>query len=162
MALAILDRGTGDLARYPAATHGAEDAPEGFHNFIGSNDEENAKLISSDNAGEIAKSCEKMQLRHGTSTPRRPQNNGVAERSVCRVIEGTKACLLQRGLGHSWWREVSMCTADNITLQPPPDGPDAPSGYEQRREDKFGGVLRPFGCAVECRSKNEPRARECN
>ena len=72
VALAIYDRGAGDPARYPAATHSAEDALKGFQNFIGSNDEEKVKLVYTDNAGEFAKSCTTMQLRRDTSTPRRP------------------------------------------------------------------------------------------
>ena len=53
-----------------------------------------------------------------------------------------------------------MCFADNFTLLPPPDDPGKPSACEQRHGESFKGETLPFGCAVEFRSKKEPRVRE--
>ena len=44
------------------------------------------------------KSCEELCWNHWTSTPDRSQTNGIAERAVRRVKEGTSAVLLQLGL----------------------------------------------------------------
>ena len=62
-----------------------------------------AKVIYTDNSLEFGKSCENLSWNHCTSTPNRSETNGIAERAVCRVKEGTSAVLLQSGLNESWW-----------------------------------------------------------
>ena len=42
--------------------------------------------------------CEDLSWNHCTSTPHRSETNGIAERAVCRVKEGTSAVFLQSGL----------------------------------------------------------------
>ena len=42
-------------------------------------------------------------------TPHRSETNGVAERAVRRVKEGTSAVLLQSGLNESWWADSMEC-----------------------------------------------------
>ena len=39
------------------------------------------------------------------NTPHRSETDGIAERAVRRVKEGTSAVLLQSGLNESWWAE---------------------------------------------------------
>ena len=46
---------------------------------------------------------------HCTSTPHRSETNGIAERAVRRVKEGTSAVLLQSGLNESWWADSMEC-----------------------------------------------------
>ena len=48
-----------------------------------------------------AKTCEDLSWDHCTSTPHRSETNGIAERAVRRVKEGTSAVLLQSGLNES-------------------------------------------------------------
>ena len=43
------------------------------------------------------------------STPHRSETNGIAERAVRRVKEGTSAVLLQSGLGNEWWADSMEC-----------------------------------------------------
>ena len=43
------------------------------------------------------------------STPHRSETNGIAERAVRRVKEGTSAVLLQSGLNESWWADSMEC-----------------------------------------------------
>ena len=43
------------------------------------------------------------------STPHRSETNGIAERAVRRVKEGTSALLLQSGLNESWWADSMEC-----------------------------------------------------
>ena len=43
------------------------------------------------------------------STPSRSETNGIAERAVRRVKEGTSAVLLQSGLNESWWADSMEC-----------------------------------------------------
>ena len=56
------------------------------------------KVIYTDKSLEFGKACEDLSWNHCTSTPHRSQTNGVAERAVRRVKEGTSAVLLQSGL----------------------------------------------------------------
>ena len=51
----------------------------------------------------------KSLLNHCMSTPHRSETNGIAERAVRRVKEGTSAVLLQSGLNESWWADSMEC-----------------------------------------------------
>ena len=51
-----------------------------------------------DNSLEFGKACEDLSWNHRTSTPHRSETNGIAERAVRVVKEGTSAVLLQTGL----------------------------------------------------------------
>ena len=53
------------------------------------------KSIDTDNSLEFGKACEDLSGNHCTSTPHRSETNGIAERAVRRVKEGTSAVLLQ-------------------------------------------------------------------
>ena len=52
---------------------------------------------------------EDLSWNHCTSTPHRSETNGIAERAVRRVKEGTSAVLLQSGLNGSWWADSMEC-----------------------------------------------------
>ena len=56
--------------------------------------ERNPKVIYTDNSLEFGKACEDLSWNHCTSTPHRSETNGIAERAVRRVKEGTSAVLL--------------------------------------------------------------------
>ena len=57
----------------------------------------------------FGKSCEELSWNHRTSTPHISETNGIAERAVCRVKEGTSAVLLQCGLDDDWWADSMEC-----------------------------------------------------
>ena len=82
-----------------------------------------------------------------TSTPHRSETNGIAERAVRRVKEGTSAVLLQSGLNESWWADSMECYTylRNVTdlLS------DGKTPYERRFGKPFGGPVIPFGSLVE-------------
>ena len=65
------------------------------------------KVINTDIVLDFGKACEDRSWNHCTSTPHRSETNGIAERAVRRVKEGTSAVLLQSGLDDNW-RAVSM------------------------------------------------------
>ena len=67
---------------------------------------EKLEVIYTDNSLEFGKACEDFSWNHWTSH-HRSETNGIAERAVRRVKEGTSAVLLQSGLKESWW-VVSM------------------------------------------------------
>ena len=67
------------------------------------------KVIFTDSSLEFGKACEDISWNHSTSTPHRTQTNGIAERAVRRVKEGTSAVLLQSGLNESWWADSVEC-----------------------------------------------------
>ena len=52
-----------------------------------------------DNPSKFGKSCEDLSWNHRTFTPHRSETNGIAERAVRRIKEGTSAVLLQVWLG---------------------------------------------------------------
>ena len=54
-------------------------------------------VIYADNSLEFGKACEDLSWNHCTSTPHRSETNGIAERAVRRIKEGTSAVFLQRG-----------------------------------------------------------------
>ena len=67
------------------------------------------KVIYTDNSLKFGKACEDLSLNHCTSTPHRSETNGIAERAVRRVKEGTFAVLLQPGLKENWWADSMEC-----------------------------------------------------
>ena len=104
-------------------------------------------MIYTDNSLEFGKACEDLSWNHCTSTPHRSETNGIAERAVRRVKEGTSAILLQSGLNESWWADSMNVTlfCENVTdlLS------DGKTPYERRFGKPFGGPVIPFGSLVE-------------
>ena len=84
---------------------------------------------------------------HCTSTPHRSETNGIAERAVRRVKEGTSAVLLQSGLNENWWADFMECytylrhVTDLLS--------DGKTPYERRFGQPFKGPIIPFGSLVE-------------
>ena len=67
-----------------------------------------------DNVWEFGRACEELSRNHCTSTSHRSETDGIAERAVRRVKEGTSAVctsavLLQSGLNESWWADSMEC-----------------------------------------------------
>ena len=77
----------------------------------------------------------------------RSETNGIAERAVRRVKEGTSAVLLQSGLNESWWADSMECYTylRNVTdlLS------NGKTSYERRFGQPFNGPIVPFGSLVE-------------
>ena len=70
---------------------------------------EKPEVIYTDNSLEFGKACEDLSWNHCTSTPHRPETNGIAKRAVRRVKEGTSAVLSQSGLDENWWADSMEC-----------------------------------------------------
>ena len=69
----------------------------------------NSKVIYTDNSLKFGKSREELSWNHCTSTPRRSETNGIAERAVRRVKQVTSAVLLKSGLDKDWWADSMEC-----------------------------------------------------
>ena len=67
------------------------------------------KVICTDNSPEFGKACEDLSWNRCTSTPHRSETDGIAERAVRRIKEGTSAVLLQSGLDEKWWADSMEC-----------------------------------------------------
>ena len=60
------------------------------------------KVIYTGNSLEFGKACEDLSWKQCTSTAHRSETNGIAERAVRRVKEGTFAVLLQSSLDETF------------------------------------------------------------
>ena len=84
---------------------------------------------------------------HCTSTPHRSETNGIAERAVRRVKEGTSAVLLQSGLDEKWWADSTECFSHLRNIQDLLS--DGKTPYERRFGKPIQGPIIPFGSLVE-------------
>ena len=95
------------IQAYSCKTKTSQETQRSSQKFL--EPERNAKVIYTDNSLEFGKACEDLSWNHCTSTPHRSETNGIAERAVRRVQEGTSAVLLQSGLNESWWADSMEC-----------------------------------------------------
>ena len=105
--LVILDRFTQWLQSYACKSKNAHDTLQAFQRFLGPNVK--AKHTYTDGSKEFEKAMDLMEACHDTSTPYASQTNGVAERAVRKVKEGTACLLDQSGLSEEWWAEAMDC-----------------------------------------------------
>ena len=92
---------------YPCKTKTSQETQKNLMKFL--EPTRKPKVIYTDNSLEFGKSCEELFWNHCTPTPHRSETNGIAERAVRRVKEGTSAVLLQSGLGNEWWAASMEC-----------------------------------------------------
>ncbi len=95
--LVIQDRFTRWLECYPTPEHTTHATTTAFRAFLGHC---SAKRACADGFQELTGACKAMGIVPDIATPHRPQTNGVTERAVRRVLEGTRAVLLASGLPH--------------------------------------------------------------
>ena len=100
------------------------------------------KVIYNDNSLEFGKSCEELSWNQCTSTPHRSETNGIAERAVPRVKEGTSAVLLQSGLDNEWWADSMECYCYLRNIHDLFS--DGKTPYERRFGMPFNGPVVPF------------------
>ena len=148
-AVVVQDLATQWIQSYPCKTKSSQETERSFHKFLEPN--RKPKVIYTDNSLEFGKDCEDLSWNHCTSTPHRSETNGIAERAVRRVKEGTSAVLLQLGLDENWWADSMECYTylRNVTdlLS------DGKTPYEKRfGQPKIGPTL-PCGSLVEYHPK---------
>ena len=144
-AVVVQDLATQWIQAYPCKNKTSQETQRSLQKFL--EPERKPKVIYTDNSLEFRKACEDLSWNHCTSTPHRSETNGIAERAVRRVKEGTSAVLLQSGLKESWWADSMECYTylRNVTdlLS------DGKTPYERRFGQPFKGPIIPFGSLVE-------------
>ena len=106
-AVVVQDLATQWIQAYPCKNKTSQETQRSLQKFL--EPERNPKVIYTDNSLEFGKACEDLSWNHCTSTPHRSETNGIAERAVRRVKEGTSAVLLQSGLDENWWADSMEC-----------------------------------------------------
>ena len=96
---------------------------------------------------EFGKSRVELSWNHCTSTPHRSETNGIAERAVRRVIDGTSAVLLQSGLDNEWWADSMECYCNLRNIQDILSDGKTPNGRQFGMS--FNGPAIPNGAMVE-------------
>ena len=107
----------------------------------------NQKSFTLTNSLEFGKACEDLSWKHCTSTPHRSEPNGIAERAVRRIEEGTSAALLQSSLDEKWQVDSMECYCYLRNIQDLLS--DGKTPYEKRFGEPFQGPIIRFGSMVE-------------
>ena len=144
-AVVVQDLATQWIQSYPCKAKTSQETQRSLQKFL--EPDRKPTVICTDNSLEFGKACEDLSWNHCTSTPHRSLTNGIAERAVRRVKEGTSAVLSQSGLSESWWADSMECCTylRNVTdlLS------DGKTPYETRFGQPFKGPNIPFGSLVE-------------
>ena len=145
VALIVLDRFTKWLQGYAAKSKAHDEVMRDLQRFLGP--QVKPQHVFTDNSKEFIKALEELNWPHDTSTPNRPQTNGIIERCVRVVKEGTSCVMVQSGLADKWWPEAMncFCFLRNATLVL--DTGVTP--YKNRFGSDFSGPLIPFGAEIE-------------
>ena len=106
-AVVMQDLATQWIQSYPCKTKTSQETQRSLQKFL--EPDRKPKVIYTDNSLEFGKACEDLSWNHCTSTPHRSETNGIVERAVRRVKEGTSAVLLQSGLNENWWADSMEC-----------------------------------------------------
>ena len=138
-AVVVQDLATQWIQSYPRRNQTSQETERSLRKFL--EPSEKPKVIYTDNSLEFGKSCEDLSWNHRTSTPHRSETNGIAERAVRRVKEGTSAVLLQS------WADSMECYCN---LRNMPDfSAEGKTHYERPFGEPFKGPVIPFGAMVE-------------
>lgn len=100
VALIVVDRATRWFQGYAAKTKEASEVIRDLQRFVGP--QVKPKHVYHDNSKELHKALEVLNWLHDPSTPHRPQTNGVVERAVRVIKEGTSCVMVQSGFAEKW------------------------------------------------------------
>ena len=143
--LVVQDLATQWLQSYPCTTKTSDYTQKSLQKFL--EPMRKPKVIYTDNSLEFGKSCEELTWNHCTSTPHRSETNGIAERAVRGVKEGTSAVLLQSSLDEQRWGDSMECYCYLRNIQDLLS--DGNRTYEKRFGMSFNGPVIPFGAVAE-------------
>ena len=106
-AIVVQDLATQWIQAYPCETKTSQETEKSLQKFL--EPTRKPKVIYTDNSLEFGKVCEDLSWNHCTSTPFSSETDGIAERAVRRIKEGTSSVLLQSGLDEKWWADSMEC-----------------------------------------------------
>ena len=144
-AIVVQDLATQWIQSYPCKTKTSQETQRSLQKFL--EPDRKPEVIYSDNSLEFGKACEDLSWNHCTSTRHRSETNGIGERAVRRVKEGTSAALLQSGLNENWWADSMECYIYLRNIQDLLS--DVKTPFERRFWKPFKGPIIPFGSLVE-------------
>ena len=144
-AVVVQDLATQRIQSYPCKTKTSQETQRSLQKFLEPN--RKPKVIYTDKSLEFGKACEHLSWNHCTSTPHRSETNGIAERAVRRVKEGTSAAMLQSGLDENWCADSMECYIYLRNVQDLMS--DGNTSCERRFGKPFEGPIIPFGSLVE-------------
>ena len=144
-AIVVQDLDTQWIQSYPCKTKTSQETQRSLQKFL--EPDWKPKVIYTDSSLEFGKACEDLSWNHCTSTPHRSETNGISDRAVRRVKEGTPAVLLQSGLDEKWWADSMECYTYLRNIQDLLS--DGKTPYERRFGEPFKGPIIPFGSLVE-------------
>ena len=132
-AVVVQDLATQRIHSYPCTTKTSQKTQWSLQKFLEPN--RKPKVVYTDNSLEFGKACEDLSWNHCTSTPHRSETNGIAERAVRRVKEGTSAVLLRSSLDEKWWADSMECYTYLRNIQ------DLLSDGKTPYERRFGATI---------------------
>ena len=144
-AVVVQDLATQWIQSYPCKTNTSQETQKSLQKFL--EPTRKPKVIYTDNSLEYGKSCEDPFWNHSTSTPHRSETNGIAERAVRRINEGTSAVLLQLGADEKRWADSMECYCYLRNIQDLLS--DGKTPYERPFGVPFNGPVVPIGAMVE-------------
>ena len=143
----VYDRGTKWLDCFPVPDKTGDEAYEALNQLAGPKD--NVLYFYIDNAPEHMKAARDLGWKPGTSTPGRPETNGVAEAAVKRVTRNTTSVLDQAGLTPEWWPMAARHYRFSQNIVGKGESP-----FNARHGSNFSGKIIPLGALVEFRPSN--------
>jgi len=144
-ALVIKDLATGWIFGYPVMTKSTADVTASARDFMGPSSQ--IKLLHSDPAPELRAAFGELGILFEASPTGIKGNNGIAERLVRTVLDGSRTLLEHAGLPQSFWPLAMKCfsTLYNITHRLD----DESTPWTRRHGVEFSGLLIPFGALVD-------------
>jgi len=126
--------------------------------------EHKIKVFRSNNGGEyISKGFERFLRAHGiekqTSTPYRPQQNGMAERANCTLVKMARSMLHAQNLKKSLWAEVVVNAAYTRNRCPSRALPSITPKEAWSGRKLYISQLRVFGCIAYAMVPDEKRGK---
>ena len=144
-AVVVQDLATQWIQSYPCRTKTCQETERSLQKFLEPNrkPKDIETLTIPWNLARLVKTFPAIIVRQ----PHRSETNGIAERAVRRVKEGTSAVLLQSGLDENWWADSMECYSYLRNIQDLLSG--GKTSYERRFGEPFKGPIIPFGSLVE-------------
>ena len=97
------------IQSYRAKKRTSQETMRSSRKFLDPHGSPKVEMENADSSLEFGKSFEEVSWNHGTSTLHRSETNGIAERAVRRIKEGTSDVLLQSGHNEKWWAGSTAC-----------------------------------------------------